>query len=112
MGHEPIPIGEGGVEEAFNRNKIEEEIGGFVEKLESRLNGRGPVAKTIPMRPEWAAEMDKLKLLEAEHKTLDRKHNAQHDFLWGMIKRDLDDFRDMRYNPKTNEVEIHDDKNA
>lgn len=106
MGKEGIPIGEGGALEAFEHGRLEEEITGFVDKIENKLNGRGPIVKSLPLRPEWQKAWDEVQSLREQHDLLDRKHNVAKEFFWALVHKETDDFRDMRYNKKTKEIEI------
>lgn len=105
MADEPIE-GDGNVLNQYHKQKLIEELKGFMRDVQDGLNDRGEPVKTIPMRPEWQAAWDELQKITAEHTLIDRKHRTQKDYFWALVHKGLEDFRSMRYNPKTKEIEI------
>lgn len=96
---------------AFHKQQIISEVKGFMHELQEGLNDRGKPAKTLPMRPEWVKEWKELQDISAQHDAIERKHRTQKEYFWAIVHKGLDDFRDMRYNEKTKEIEIYDSKN-
>lgn len=102
---------QGNVLGKYHSQKMVEEIKQLMAAIEDGVNGRGPVVKSIPIKAEWEEAWNELSRISEEHKMLDRKQQIAKDYFWALVHKGLDDFRNMRFNEKTREIEIYEDDN-
>lgn len=69
-----------------------------------------PIAKSFPMRPEWQKTFDDLEATRIKHEQIEKKHRWEKEFFWALVHKDTEDARSMRYNPKTKEIEVFEEK--
>lgn len=98
-----------GIPEQYHMQKQLEEFKEMVKKM----NDDTVVVKTLPMRPEWRPLREKLIASAKEHydavkahEASERKMNHFKKRFWSQIEEDIGEFADMRYNRKTEEIEV------
>lgn len=67
------------------------------------------VIKTVPVRDEWKTKHGEMYNLGKQLKQDEGRLHALRKAFWAEVELALNDYSDMRYNPKTNEIEILDD---
>lgn len=98
--------GAGDVIDQYRKQKLIEGLKDFMRDVREGVGGRGEPVKTVPMRPEWADAWAELQRTSAAHGDIERRHSVARDYFWAIVHKGLDDFREMRIDPKTGEIEI------
>lgn len=73
------------------------------------VNGNGKnkvVKKSLPVKKEWLTRLKEMVALEKEVDEKENKLDALRNHFWSEVKLELSDYSEMRFNPKSNEIEI------
>lgn len=79
----------------------------FKKFLDDEYNMKDKVVKkSVPAKKEWVAKWKTIKALTEEVNEKGKKLNALKHNFWSEVELELNNYSQMRYNTKTNEIEI------